>query len=166
MWLSKLNKSLNMIRIEIILSLIYIYSLVRSSEDLSENVSINTGESATFICDLPERLSNKQVSQNVSSSHLSVLFERETTKERMTDQRRSLNIFSSGKMLFIINSRLNSLDPTDVYWQRAAAAKIEVDLFSNTRTWESLFCYERKKIASKSIDQQRRFDVERNVYII
>ncbi len=34
---------------------------IRSSDDYSENISVNTGETATFICDLPERYSNKPV---------------------------------------------------------------------------------------------------------
>jgi hypothetical protein len=37
-------------------------SSILSFDDYLENISINTGETATFICDLPERFSNKQVS--------------------------------------------------------------------------------------------------------
>jgi hypothetical protein len=35
--------------------------LIHSFDDYPENLSVNTGESATFICDLPERYSNKPV---------------------------------------------------------------------------------------------------------
>ena len=34
---------------------------IESFDDSLEHVSVNTGETATFICDLPERFSNKQV---------------------------------------------------------------------------------------------------------
>jgi hypothetical protein len=35
------------------------------SDDYLENLSVNTGETATFICDLPEKYSNKQVRSHV-----------------------------------------------------------------------------------------------------
>jgi Na+/melibiose symporter-like transporter len=35
------------------------------SDDYLENISVNTGETATFICDLPEKYSNKQVRSHV-----------------------------------------------------------------------------------------------------
>jgi hypothetical protein len=49
--------------------LIISFSLLLSSsiilsDDYLENLSVNTGETATFICDLPEKYSNKQVSSH------------------------------------------------------------------------------------------------------
>lgn len=37
-------------------------SSIISYDDYLENLSVNTGETAIFICDLPERYSNKPVS--------------------------------------------------------------------------------------------------------
>ena len=34
---------------------------IQLSDDYTEHISVNTGETATFICDLPERYSNKPV---------------------------------------------------------------------------------------------------------
>ncbi len=45
-----------------ILLLLLSSSTILTFDDYSENLSINTGETATFICDLPERYSNKPVS--------------------------------------------------------------------------------------------------------
>jgi len=46
----------------IYLLLLLFSSSILSFDDYLENLSINTGETATFICDLPERYSNKPVS--------------------------------------------------------------------------------------------------------
>lgn len=46
----------------IISILLLLLSTISSSDDYLGNISINTGEKATFICDLPERYSNKPVS--------------------------------------------------------------------------------------------------------
>ena len=43
------------------------------SDDYLENVSVNTGETATLICDLPERYSNKRVSSH-AIYHLLLFF--------------------------------------------------------------------------------------------
>jgi hypothetical protein len=39
-------------------------STIILSDDYLENLSVNTGETATFICDLPEKYSNKHVSSH------------------------------------------------------------------------------------------------------
>ena len=45
----------------IIFNLLLCSSLILT-DDYLENLSVNTGETATFICDLPEKYSNKKVS--------------------------------------------------------------------------------------------------------
>jgi hypothetical protein len=48
--------------LSVIISFLIIFSSsIFSFDDYSENVSVNTGETAIFICDLPERYSNKPV---------------------------------------------------------------------------------------------------------
>ena len=44
------------------LFLFLLFPSIVLSDDNLENISVNTGETATFICDLPERYSNKAVS--------------------------------------------------------------------------------------------------------
>lgn len=44
------------------LFLFLLFPSIILSDDNLENISVNTGETATFICDLPEKYSNKQVS--------------------------------------------------------------------------------------------------------
>jgi len=39
----------------------FFFTLITSFDDSMEHLSINTGETATFICDLPEQYSNKPV---------------------------------------------------------------------------------------------------------
>jgi hypothetical protein len=53
-----------MISILIISFSLLLSSSIILSDDYSENLSVNTGESVTFICDLPEKYSNKQVSSH------------------------------------------------------------------------------------------------------
>ncbi len=51
-----------MVSILIISFSLLLSSSIILSDDYLENLSVNTGETATFICDLPEKYSNKQVS--------------------------------------------------------------------------------------------------------
>jgi hypothetical protein len=51
-----------MVSIIIISFSLLLSSSIILSDDYLENLSVNTGEAATFICDLPEKYSNKQVS--------------------------------------------------------------------------------------------------------
>jgi len=51
-----------MVSILIISFSLLLSSLMILSDDNLENLSVNTGESVTLICDLPEKYSNKQVS--------------------------------------------------------------------------------------------------------
>ncbi|CAF1186067.1 unnamed protein product, partial [Adineta ricciae] len=47
--------------LRILISIFVLFSpSICSSDDSSETVSVNTGETATFICDLPERYSNRR----------------------------------------------------------------------------------------------------------
>ncbi len=78
----------------IIYFLLLFSSSILSFDDYSENLSINTGETATFICDLPERYSNKPVSFHLSS------------------QKIWLHHIHLGN----INSRPIFMDLGDVYW--------------------------------------------------
>lgn len=57
----------------IIFILCWLPSEMNSSDDSFEILSVNTGEIATFLCDLPERYSNQPVSSS-SSSHNTHLF--------------------------------------------------------------------------------------------
>jgi hypothetical protein len=50
-----------MVSIIIISFSLLLSSSIILSDDYLENLSVNTGETATFICDLPEKYSNKQV---------------------------------------------------------------------------------------------------------
>ncbi|CAF0715492.1 unnamed protein product [Adineta steineri] len=49
-----------MVSVVIIILNLLLSSSVILSDDYLENLSVNTGETATFICDLPEKYSNKQ----------------------------------------------------------------------------------------------------------
>jgi len=53
-----------MVSILIISFSLLLSSSIILSDDYLENLSVNTGESVTFICDLPEKYSNKQVSSH------------------------------------------------------------------------------------------------------
>jgi hypothetical protein len=55
-----------MVSIFIISFTLLLSSSIILSDDYLENLSVNTGETATFICDLPEKYSSKQVSSHVS----------------------------------------------------------------------------------------------------
>ncbi|UJR20611.1 hypothetical protein I4U23_023736 [Adineta vaga] len=47
--------------LRIIILILLLFSLsIDSTDDYLENISVNTGETATFICDLPERYSNRR----------------------------------------------------------------------------------------------------------
>jgi hypothetical protein len=78
-------------------------SSISSLDESIENISINTGETATFICDLPERYSNQAVSLNDGTI-------------------KSIYIIVTGEICMIkkqnSTSRLISMDPGDVYWSR------------------------------------------------
>ena len=56
----------------IVVALLCVSASIESFDDSLEHVSVNTGETATFICDLPERFSNKQVGILVLVHHLSL----------------------------------------------------------------------------------------------
>lgn len=47
-------------------------SEMNSSDDSFEILSVNTGEIATILCDLPERYSNQPVSSSSRNAHLSL----------------------------------------------------------------------------------------------
>ena len=51
-----------MLSIWIISLSLFLSSSIILSDDYLENLAVNTGETATFTCDLPEKYSNKQVS--------------------------------------------------------------------------------------------------------
>jgi len=53
-----------MVSILIISFSLLLSSLIILSDDSLENLAINTGETATFTCDLPEKYSNKHVSSH------------------------------------------------------------------------------------------------------
>lgn len=139
-----------MISIFLIIAVLLIYPSTSLIDDYSENISVNAGETATFICDLPEKYSNKRVSSQ-AIDHVLFFLHLIINKHNKHDY----VVISLGKyfqykismttMTVFMCSRRISMDPRDAYsWSELTkiwlVMAIEHDFYLNTRTWLNYLC--------------------------
>lgn len=108
-----------------------------TSDDYLEHISVNAGEPATLICDLPEKYSNKRVSSQLIDHR------RRANEHHQADYGISPGKYPSEEITMTqwIYSRRISTGPRDVYSSRRAAKTTtnrpvvtEHDSYSNIRT--------------------------------